>query len=56
MKHGEAVSTPHARLAAAGVTFTRPPELEPWGGRIATFADPDGNTLQLMQLPGPDTP
>lgn len=41
----------HARLAAAGVSFTRPPEREPWGGWIATFADPDGNTLQLMQLP-----
>ncbi len=41
----------HARLLAAGVSFSRPPEPEPWGGRIATFQDPDGNTLQLMQLP-----
>ena len=42
----------HERLVHAGVEFRRPPEREPWGGWIATFADPDGNTLQLMQLPG----
>jgi len=41
----------HARLAAAGVVFTRPPEREEWGGWVATLHDPDGNTLQLMQLP-----
>ena len=29
----------------------REPEQEEWGGWVATFADPDGNTLQLMQLP-----
>jgi predicted enzyme related to lactoylglutathione lyase len=42
----------HARLARAGVVFTRPPEAEDWGGRVATFLDPDGNVIQLMQLPG----
>jgi predicted enzyme related to lactoylglutathione lyase len=41
----------HRRLVAAGVSFSRPPESEAWGGRVATFVDPDGNTLQLMQLP-----
>jgi len=41
----------HRRLVAAGVPFTRSPEREAWGGRVATFVDPDGNTLQLMQLP-----
>ncbi|MGY4707788.1 VOC family protein [Candidatus Bipolaricaulota sp. J31] len=25
------------------------PEDTPWGGRIAVFQDPDGNTLQLTQ-------
>jgi predicted enzyme related to lactoylglutathione lyase len=39
----------HMRLEAAGVAFTRPPEQEPWGGWIATFHDPDGNTVQLLQ-------
>lgn len=42
----------HARLTAAGVTFSRPPEREDWGGYIATFSDPDGNTLQLLQPAG----
>lgn len=41
----------HARLTAAGVSFTRPPEQEPWGGWVATLADPDRNTVQLFQLP-----
>jgi predicted enzyme related to lactoylglutathione lyase len=41
----------HARLVRAGVVFSRPPEAEEWGGRVATFLDPDGNTIQLMQLP-----
>lgn len=50
------ISSAHARLAATGVGFSRPPEQEPWGGWIATFADPDGNTLQLMQLPDASAP
>lgn len=41
----------HRRLAALGVEFIRTPELEHWGGWIATLRDPDGNTLQLLQLP-----
>ena len=41
----------HRRLASRGVAFSRPPERERWGGWVATFADPDGNTLQLLQLP-----
>jgi predicted enzyme related to lactoylglutathione lyase len=41
----------HDRLVRAGVVFTRAPECEEWGGWVATFADPDGNVLQLMQLP-----
>lgn len=45
------IAAAHARLAAAGVVFARPPEQEPWGGWIATLADPDGNVLQLFQLP-----
>jgi predicted enzyme related to lactoylglutathione lyase len=42
-----------ARLRAAGVVFTRQPEAEPWGGRVATFADPDGNVLQLLEVARP---
>jgi predicted enzyme related to lactoylglutathione lyase len=45
------IQAAHARLCAAGVVFSRAPEREEWGGWVATFADPDGNILQLMQLP-----
>jgi len=41
----------HDRLTRAGVVFSRAPAQEDWGGWVATFADPDGNILQLMQLP-----
>ena len=36
-------------LSDKGVTFLRPPEKEHWGGHVATFEDPDGNVLQLLQ-------
>ena len=45
------IQAAHARLAASGVVFSRAPEREEWGGWVATFTDPDGNILQLMQLP-----
>jgi predicted enzyme related to lactoylglutathione lyase len=45
----EDVFSTHKRLTARGVNFVRPPEREEWGGWIATFSDPDGNLLQLLQ-------
>ena len=39
------------RLQDASVNFVRPPEHEHWGGFVATFRDPDGNLLQLLQQP-----
>ena len=42
----------HRTLAARGVDFIRRPEQEHWGGWVATFSDPDGNVLQLLQQPG----
>ncbi|NNF62876.1 MAG: hypothetical protein HKN07_01335 [Acidimicrobiia bacterium] len=39
----------HARLVHRGVAFSRDPERESWGV-VATFEDPDGNVLQLLQL------
>ena len=42
----------HKTLAARGVDFIRRPEKEHWGGWVATFSDPDGNVLQLLQQPG----
>jgi predicted enzyme related to lactoylglutathione lyase len=44
------IHTTYTRLTEAGTLFTRAPEVEDWGGYVATFLDPDGNALQLMQL------
>ena len=41
----------YERLKERGVAFIRPPEQEHWGGWVATFQDPDGNILQLLQQP-----
>jgi catechol 2,3-dioxygenase-like lactoylglutathione lyase family enzyme len=41
----EAIST----LRAQGVVFTEPPSALPWGGRTATFRDPDGNRFQVVE-------
>ena len=46
----DAVDKVYAELSAKGVKFTKAPEETLWGGRIAVFQDPDGNTLQLTQL------
>ena len=41
----------HRRLVERGVAFIRVPEREGWGGWVATFLDPEGNVLQLLQKP-----
>ena len=46
----EDLDVAHARLTESGVEFTRPPTREPWGGYMAIFADPDGNTFYLDQV------
>lgn len=38
-------------LQARGVRFTGAPEKQFWGGILATFEDPSGNGLQLVQPP-----
>jgi catechol 2,3-dioxygenase-like lactoylglutathione lyase family enzyme len=38
------------RLDRAGVKFIEELHDEPWGGRQASFADPDGNILEIVQL------
>ena len=40
----------HARLEGIGVEFTTPPTKQPWGGFMATFADPDGNIYYLDEV------
>ena len=45
------VHAAHARIAAAGVPARRAPEREEWGGWVCTLEDPDGNLVQLFQMP-----
>jgi catechol 2,3-dioxygenase-like lactoylglutathione lyase family enzyme len=35
-------------LTGKGVAFLGPPEKQPWGGTLAHFKDPSGNTLTLL--------
>jgi len=37
-------------LCAKGVTFSSPPEQQPWGGYMALMRDPDGNIFYLDQI------
>jgi predicted enzyme related to lactoylglutathione lyase len=39
------------RLRDRDVTVIRPPDREPWGGLVSTFADPDGNYFQVIEAP-----
>lgn len=47
--HVADIAASHAALLAMGVVFSGAPERQPWGGQLATFSDPDGNGLQLVQ-------
>ncbi|MGY2065187.1 VOC family protein [Blastococcus sp. SYSU DS0619] len=45
------VAAEHRRLAAAGVTVTQPPRLEPWGLVEMWIEDPDGVRIALVEIP-----
>jgi len=45
------VAAKYEELRALGVHFTGEPKVQAWGGTLATFRDPAGNELQLVQLP-----
>ena len=45
------VASEHARLAAAGVTVSREPRLEPWGLVEMWIEDPDGVRIALVEVP-----
>ncbi|RLG43649.1 MAG: hypothetical protein DRN92_09105 [Thermoproteota archaeon] len=47
------VDAAYRTLRERGVRFLKKPHDTPWGGRIALFADPDGNVLQLVQIDWP---
>lgn len=49
--HTENMDTTWRELAARGVEFTEEPSMQPFGMWKATFDDPDGNTIVLVELP-----
>ncbi len=44
------VEKTYSELKKRGVKFVKELHEEPWGGRQATFTDPDGNILEIVQL------
>ena len=45
----EDIQATYEALTAKGVAFLGPPEKMVWGGALAHFKDPAGNTLTLLQ-------
>jgi predicted enzyme related to lactoylglutathione lyase len=45
------VQAEYVRLAAAGVTVTRPPRQEPWGLVEMWIEDPDGVPIVIVEIP-----
>ncbi|ADZ89666.1 VOC family protein [Marinomonas mediterranea] len=43
------ITEKYERLRSSGVEFKGLPEQQNWGGWLATFLDPSGNELQLVQ-------
>ena len=43
------IGSKHRQLLSLGVQFSGEPELQYWGGWLATFVDPVGNEMQLVQ-------
>ncbi|HZZ88571.1 MAG TPA: VOC family protein, partial [Caulobacteraceae bacterium] len=46
------ITAAYAALQARGVPFQGPPERQSWGGTMAFFTDPGGNSHTLLQQPG----
>lgn len=44
------VDKEYRRLIGKGVEFINEPHDEPWGGRQASFHDPDGNILEITEI------
>lgn len=42
------INATYERLKGLGTVFDTPPEVQAWGGSLAHFKDPDGNTLTLL--------
>lgn len=52
VESAELVDSTIAELREKGVTITKEPQAEVWGGRSAYFTDPEGNLWEVVWAPG----
>lgn len=45
------VEDAYRSLSAKGVRFSGAPTKQPWGGTLTSLFDPDGNEIDLVQMP-----
>ncbi len=45
------IETEYTRLTNEKISFIRPPEIEKWGGKVATFEDPENNRINIIEQP-----
>lgn len=50
------IEATYRELLGKGVAFSGPPARQFWGGTLAHFKDPAGNTLTLLGAPPPPPP
>lgn len=43
------IDATYKTLTERGVSFSKPPEVMPWGQKATWFSDPDGNTFFLVE-------
>ena len=43
------IQSEYNRLINLNINFIRKPEIEKWGGKVATFEDPENNRINLIQ-------
>jgi serine phosphatase RsbU (regulator of sigma subunit)/predicted enzyme related to lactoylglutathione lyase len=46
----EDIEATYEEWASQGVNFVHPPEMQPWGGKVTQFEDPDKNTFGLIGI------
>ena len=49
--HTPDIDAAYRLLTDRGVHFVSPPAMQPWGGMLAHFEDPEGNVLTLLGDP-----
>jgi uncharacterized protein len=52
VEHGALVDEAIRTARSAGATILAEPEDQEWGGRTATFADPESNVWEIAWMPG----